>query len=365
MSKPLVAFDEAGNTGADLLNKKQPVFALASVHLDDRRTERLLRSLRTPQAKEVHFVKLKRRRAGQSRITRAIDSGLVRPESVKVFVIHKPFMVVTKIVDLLVETYCHGHGIDLYQRGANIALANLLFTTTPVFCGEERFREWMQSFVGMIRAREQVTVEAFYRKTVELSNNCKDRILSEFLSDIVLTSEIVDDVLANCSELDLDPSIPAFVLHCDHWGQQLNQEYALVHDASKPLARDKERLEYLMAKDEPDTEVGYDRRTATYPLKAAGISFDDSGNVPQLQLADLFASASAFMIRGKVDRDSHTEFHSSLEQSTLEQFFIGGVWPSTKVTPKDLGTEKIGGINMVDFVAELAKRQHDKRARGI
>jgi hypothetical protein len=65
-------------------------------------------------------------------------------------------MVVTKVVDVLVETMAYRDGIDLYKNGVNIATANLHYYGMPAFCGKERSRQFLDAFVAMIRQQDIV-----------------------------------------------------------------------------------------------------------------------------------------------------------------------------------------------------------------
>ncbi len=113
MSDIPIAFDESGNTGADLLNTDQSVFVLASVCYTEEEAHQLLDLVFTPQTREAKFKRLKKSRAGERRVISFLQSEFVTAERVKINVFHKRYMVVTKIVDILIETIAHRDGIDL------------------------------------------------------------------------------------------------------------------------------------------------------------------------------------------------------------------------------------------------------------
>ena len=71
----------------------------------------------------------------------------------KVTVIHKGYMIIAKVVDMLIEPLAHRDGLDLYKQGCNIALANLYYTVMPEVCGEIEFRIFQKRFVEMIRKK--------------------------------------------------------------------------------------------------------------------------------------------------------------------------------------------------------------------
>ena len=63
-----VYFDEAGNTGQDLLNVDQPVFGLAANNFDDDTADSLVSCLHSSQSQEAKFKNLKKTQAGQNKI---------------------------------------------------------------------------------------------------------------------------------------------------------------------------------------------------------------------------------------------------------------------------------------------------------
>lgn len=122
-----VAFDESGNTGADLLNQDQPVFSLASTSISSDLAHHLLGITRTAQTREVKFVRLKKTATGRRRIVELLSAPELNGDNVRTTFFHKRFMVFTKIVYILIETVAHEDDIDLYKDGANIAMSHLHF----------------------------------------------------------------------------------------------------------------------------------------------------------------------------------------------------------------------------------------------
>lgn len=103
----VLAFDESGNTGSDLLSASQPVFTVASVSLTDDDAKALLANLTPKGAKEAKFSRLRKSATGRESIITLLASPLIHRKTAKLHVIHKPYMVMTKIVDLLVEPLAH------------------------------------------------------------------------------------------------------------------------------------------------------------------------------------------------------------------------------------------------------------------
>jgi len=356
----MVAFDESGHTGQDLLNQDQPIFSLASVSLRIEEANEFLALLGPVGLPEAKFKKLKKSKVGRNAVIRLLNSGLLTNEQVKVMVYHKSFMVTTKMVDMLVETLAHRTGTDLYVRGANLGLANMWHTALPVFIGDKMFRTLQARFVEMVRMPTRDTVEGFYHCVEFLYNSGEGQIWQDEFALLLATRVVLHEAVEVGDGTALDPSIPAFVDLVHLWGEQLGM-FDAVQDRSKPLAQAAEVLTMLMARDEPEIEVGYDRRKRTFPLKATGIAFADSQVFPQIQIADVVAGAVASWLTG-VARRNLDAFHKEVGDTILSKLKINPVWPSDAVTPEALGTEEVGGVNPVDYVAELVARQRAKRA---
>jgi hypothetical protein len=284
---------------------------------------------------ELHFKNLKRRESGRYKILSFLRSALISSETVKLNVFHKSFMVTTKIVDMLVEPLLAQGGVDLCKRGANLAMANVLHTVTPVFCGQELFQTFQDCFVQMIRQRDCGTVETFYNSIVNLrAANTHDRFQS-LLDTLIATRNILEPVLLHVTDTELDPAIPSFVFHCSAWSDRFGGPFDIMHDESKPIARARELLVSLMAPEESSATVGYDRRTMVFPLKSTGIHFYDSKRVEQIQIADLLASAFAYLTSGYAGVAVERAFWEELRNSVLPSLVIGAVWPGTQVTPEE------------------------------
>lgn len=350
---PEIAFDESGNTGADLLNMEQPVFALASTSISRERADHLLAIVRTRQTREVKFSQLKRTETGRSRIINFLSSTELCSEYVRTTFFHKRFMVVTKIVDLLIETMAYEEGIDLYVDGANIATANLHFYCMPTFCGEGRTKAFLRCFVEMMREGTPKAIQRFYQSAWTLHQNSIDRDYAESLAPILISERLINFILSSNDKNSIDPAIPAFVQHCSFWGEEFGGPFELVHDESKPIFQNKEMLEDLMSRGEQEQVIGYDRRKMIFPLRARGVTFGKSEDDPRLQIADLIASASAHWMSGLIRPPEKKDFWEALRGTNIARFGQDAIWPTPEVTPQELDTVHDGGINATDHMAEF------------
>ena len=350
--KLIVAFDEAGNSGGNLLDADQPVFVLASVSLDDART----RSILPLRDTEFKFATLKRSVGGRQAIVDILNAPALSPSSYLVSGFHKRFMALTKIVDLLVEPLAHRDGVDLYERGANLALSNMSYHCLPVFLGRNVFDLLIERFVSLVRSPNQRTIQNFYQL---LDTAYRKHGRESFASDIAVllsTRPIAVAHLDTWSSSDLDPAIPAFVEHGSVWTGRLDASFTIVHDVSKPIADEQIVLEAMMSETDQRQLIGYDRRKMHFPIAAKEIELRDSTSCLQIQLADIIASSVAYCLKCSIRQQRDDLFETLMQTKVLAGDFRP-VWPEVKVSPEDLGTVEVGGIDANDYIGDyVAKR---------
>lgn len=356
-----IAFDESGNTGQNLLDRTQPVFVLASVNLTTDEVCGIKDLGELGPADELKYSRLNRNGRGQRKLLTMLRSSELTTEKTAAAVYHRRYMVITKIVDMLVEELAMRDGVDLYERGANIALCNLWFYTLAELCGRDNFDKLLTSFVRAVRTGTPTEVNGFYQVVERMYRVCRDDDARSSLGMLLGTSAVAEDVFSHVDVTTLDPAVPTFVDLASHWTERCNEPFEVLHDASKPLAHAEELLSYFMATDEPEVIVGYDRRKRRFPLKATGIVFVDSKDEASVQIADLVSSATATFLAGVADPHRRNAFWHELRDLGLEKYVVCPIWPSPDVTPEALGTEEVGGINAADYAAEVIARQRARR----
>ena len=358
----LLAFDESGNTGTDLLNVEQPIFVLASCDFSVEEAESLLSQIKSAQVlNELKFTKIKKTTRGKRRILDFLSDVRITKDRAKVFYFHKRYLAVTKIVDLLVENLAYRDGIDLYKDGLNIAISNMHYYCIPAFFGESLFDQFLDAFIKMFQEPKDTTISYFYKTVYELFAQCSNQEYKQLLAPIIASSEIIDDVLQSNDKTALDPAITAFFTLSSVWGEQYGEAFKILHDQSKPLASQKETLERLMDVNGPYQKVGYDRRTFEFPLRSDRIELGDSKTDPRLQVADLISGSCFHWARGKADIKYQDEFWLQLDRLDMTKLAIGVIWPSPEVTPEGMGTHIGGGNNAVDAVSRyMAEKNKSK-----
>src|ERR1035437_6104383 len=153
-----VFFDESGNTGQNLIDEADPIFVLASCSLQADQEQEALSHLQQFKGPELKFSRLRKTPAGQRAVLAFLGSASVTSKTAAAVVFHKPFMVVTKYCDLVLEPSFRKAGVDFNGRGRNIATANLLTTTMPVLLNRTTWSNFLSLFVRVVRERTPVYV---------------------------------------------------------------------------------------------------------------------------------------------------------------------------------------------------------------
>lgn len=360
MSVPEIAFDEAENTGQNLLDASQPVFVSAGVRLsvDDIGTIREL--LKWGEDEELHFVKLRKSRSGLDRIVELVHSPFVSSVHAKWMMIHKAFMITTKIVDILIEERAYRDGVDLYKDGAHLAMSNMFQLVLPGLFGQGRFRQLQAHFVDMVRTGKVRPIRKFYELVREMMDEAPEETMAQSLAPLLASAGLIGEILEMRSITDLDPAVPAFVSVAAAWDAEVGEPWGVVHDASKPIAFDQDLIECYMTDEVEPERFRESGGTFPIPLGATGIRFDDSAAVPALQIADVVASATAHYWRGVANPSLKDEAWVEIEDTPVLDSGVGGVWPLPLFTPKDLDMEGFNG-RVTELAAELVGRGMRKK----
>lgn len=287
--------DESGHSGQNLFDADQPVFVLATVHLDEQAARRLASALANG-ADEAHYTKMRGRRVGQRLILEALGDPAL-DGSARTSALHKPYMAIAKFVDLLIEPVMAAHGADLYKDGWHRKILHVLSSLGRDACP----RHWdatMRAFVHFIRRPSAPTADAFASQLAAAVNEAGEHPVGSFLALAPLDVQLLLDLYASTPGVPadaLDPHVAAVTEHVLHWGQTLGP-IELVYDRSKVMERWASRL---LALADPEVAARHDVtpsvRMPTLPLAAlVPITSHDS---PAVQVADMLAGATADVLR--------------------------------------------------------------------
>ena len=356
-----VYFDESGNTGPDLLNNDQPVFVLSSVCLAPELCASLLDPVTQATAGEVHFTKLKRQTAMRKRLIDLLSSDSVNDRTTKVYFVHKRFMVTCKYLDLLLEPMLHNDGIDYYDGGMNLSHANLHYMIMPVFCGADATEAFFKDFVAMFRQRTPEAVDRFYATLRATAAASRDKDFASELEILGLSLSHIHTALTQTPDNALNPAIPAFVALASEWNKQFGQSFAIVHDDSKPLSKERAGLEAFLTPWQAPKEIGYGYQRAPFPFNVTSLVFASSHDHKQIQLADIVAGSYGHWLRGQANPEYQDAFWEELNHSIrANNRVIGSITPSTFVGVYEDRKKRPGDVDTLDYLTQLLVR-HKKQ----
>lgn len=263
-SKKIIAFDESGNTGSRLLDKDQPIFILNSVNLTLEEANELSDFIKTP-ASELKFNRLKKYSKYHGQLKELLNSPLISKDTVSMTVFHKEYSVFVHTVDRLIEPVLYREGIDIYQDGLNIALTNLLFYCTPTFCGEDLFTSYKHQFIDLFHKRDTSSIEKFGDVVEQMMNKCTDDFFRAVLAMIMLSGELIDEILEEWDNYNFDSTLTSFIYLVDYWGRKSDHKFDVYVDNSKPLKHFEHYIEAVRKINIGEQEIGADRRTLKLP----------------------------------------------------------------------------------------------------
>ncbi|CAM3213254.1 DUF3800 domain-containing protein [Corallococcus sp. ZKHCc1 1396] len=341
--------DESGFTGEDLFNKDQQVFVLATHSLSEEECRDFkAKFFGKVQATELKHSELRRNENQREMVLSALrELAGTCVGRIKCAVVHKKYAIVGKIVDYTVEPCMRLDGEDLYLRGGNIALANMMHSVLPVFIGADFFEKMLKLFQVMMRTREPVNYRAFFRFLA-------DADLTEDARGIVSMIEIAQYKLGfgyynSLGKNSLDVSLTSALGLMARWRHENPIPNALdvIHDSSSKMSKQKHIWDALVDPGVPPAMVGYDRRVMTFPLALRSTRFEPSPSYAGLQIADVVAGAVEYALSCMIGVKDNEYGRELLEVLGGVNFFVADqVWPRREVSPEEMGTdgEKHGDI---------------------
>jgi hypothetical protein len=352
---PKIYFDEAGNTGPNLVDPDQPMYSLLSVCMPDEQAMQLL-ELISSNAAELHFKKLKKYRSSQLQILELLNQPSITSDTVKYSISHKEYCIVAHIVDRLIEPVLYDMNHDGYSSGLNKYFANFLYLLGKYEWGQQRLDRLTSAFHSMARNKSPLLVEQFYQ--IVLDEVTRASSSEKAVLQLLMNSRsVAQDILNRMLRFDTDLSLPSFTTLVDQWGRQLNGRFEVIHDNSKQIEFWKEHIAFLSSRDIKPTEVGYAEMTMRYPYMIQSLELADSRTAPQLQLADILVSAVNYSITTASIRQENDQFAQEILESKLLQLPLHMIWPSTDYQEPTM--EGRPGKNMLDYLVRLAEKHPD------
>lgn len=350
----MLYFDEAGYTGADLTNKEQQFFTLASTNLLEDEIRDIKEGIGYEKwGKELHFKSMYTNPHGRGMLKKIFSYPLLNKDHVKLSYALKRYCIYAQIVDVLIETFYYEHGTNIYIGAKNLLLSNGLYNFAIRHPNQDLIQEFEQNFVTMVRTPSVESVADFYRTTDKLRFSAEtDYRFKELLSEIPQTIITIRDAL-NVSSFYMDLTIPLFSESIQKWYEEKGQTCDVMFDSSEPFFANLELLESLKAMEGEQTKVGYGDNKHVYPLPIGNLSIAKSHEEFGIQLADLYASALYFILTPRTDK--YQKFQKELCEYPIFQKVEINIAPSSiKFIQKRM--DDVEGIDPLDYICQHVKR---------
>lgn len=349
----MIYFDEAGNSGGNLLDKDQPVFTLVSHNYTEAEAKIILAPiLKLSNAKELHFSQLKKYNKFRNAILESLNHELIAKDRLYNYMAHKKFMISVQMVDQLVEPVLYENGEDIYQYGLNISTANILHIMGTVAWKKELYDHMCIRFVKWMRSAEFEDIVKFYESVRALYHSLKHKKDKKLVELLMASIEHILMINSHLDKYTLDATLSCFNAHCHFWAGIYNKPFDITFDNSKQIEYWRDMIDFL-THSLPEAEVGYGSRKHKYPLLINSLVTKESKESLPLQLADLLASSMNYAATCNVKK-TEDEFAQKILTSKLLDLPGNSMWPDTAMTPEELNMTDPVGINALDFIAEAA-----------
>jgi hypothetical protein len=346
-----IFLDEAGYTGSDLASRDQPVYVLASTVLTDTEAAEVFeRCFSGDRGREIKHSRIARTKKGRARVVdfvRRIDR-----QRVGFFAAHKEFVILSFLVDFWVEPIAHRDGINLYDKGGNIAMCNVMYITLGATMGADGRRELLRRSQVMHRDRTAFSYDSFWSMLYDAVR--QHPVLEQIAVFLISAEQRLGWVHLQSLPRQLLDVGDLFLLDTvNTWRQQFeNREFHLIHDTSKAIDRRRATWDAILDPNNPSRLVGQDRRTFRFPLPVRKLSIEESHERPSLQLADIVAGAACELMMARAQGRSN-EYGRALEDAGLLQACRGGVWPTSAVSPEALETDGPVHADAATFIGQV------------
>ena len=313
--------DESGFTGNDLLHPDQPFFVYATVALDPSRAQHLvqdvLRKFRV-DGNELKGKKLLRYNRGRQGISYVIDQCA---GDARVIVFHKKYSLACKFFEYVFEPVLAKRNSIFYAAGFHTFIANAVYL--ELLTRQRSAEETIVAFQDLMRTCDGTRVPALTAHagrprpaskpldmmlTFALCNQEKIHKEIRFLGGSDAVGKWVLD-MTTCG---------LYTLLC-HWGNR-GEPMIVYCDNSGPLQVHGDVFDVMIDReDSVFMDLWGKPRRMTFNL-AQPIQLVDSRSSPGIQIADVFASAAAYVLKKRNDQATPAwvpKLHACLDHSCV------------------------------------------------
>ena len=295
--------DEAGFTGANLLDLDQSELVFAAVAISEAEAARIwseIMARSNTQAPELKGANLTSRPRGRTAITWLLENTA---EYVKLAASNKRYALAGKIFEYIFEPVLAEKNRLFYERDFHKFVAMALYL--PVTAGDAFAAHVFESFQQLVRDPGSSQVANLYPPN-HLKIDERDP-LHHILTFALCNQNRIEAELKAIAKSQTYPGwaleLSATSVHCllAGWGEE-HDSLRVYCDDSKPLAASRELFDQMVGREDKFyAGFGYHGdRSLIYNLSEP-IAFVDSKQFPGIQIADIWASSLAYAFRHRDD----------------------------------------------------------------
>jgi hypothetical protein len=321
-------FDESGYTGTDLLNTDQPLFCVVSSDIEEGVAKEILKkSFPNYKGEEFKFNNIWRKPTNRERLTIFVKEISNNKERLFAHINDKKFVILTKIVDFLIEPVSTNAGYDFYADGFNRKLTNMFHFGLILFAPKNLYEDLVKLYSKFSR---YPTEESLNHLQVRL-REMKDSSPEELLPYLGMASLGADNFLQNSNIVTFKNSneiqLTVVLASVAYWRTKSDLDFSIIHDQSSNFFKQLEMWEKITNPNVPK-QIIIDGQgdPVQYPLRVVSTEEGDSKKYWAIQLCDMVAGLILRMFTPKNTPDEQ-EFMQKLFSEGIDQIPSNGIRP--------------------------------------
>ena len=296
-----IYLDEAGFTGANLLDPKQPVFVYASVGIDDSKARAIHADMFTRfklQGGELKGANLVHRPRGQEAVSWLLENT---SQYAKAIVVNKEYALAGKFFEYIIEPVISQQNSLFYRMGFHKFISMVLYY--EVKSGADYARNILENFQRMLQeARSDLLKTVLSAEGYGME---QENPLTHILTVALCHQERIKDEIATLKKtsmasgwaLELSTTSVHYLLAS--WGEQF-KSLCVYCDDSKPIANNLDLFNNLIGRSDKAYTWLHNTPSLVYNLSDT-VRLVDSKEFPGVQIADVWASALAYAYKHPQD----------------------------------------------------------------
>lgn len=354
-----VYFDESGQTGTNLFDPDQPFFALASTDLSEREAADIIaRSFPGQQGPELKSANVFRRPTGRRNFLNFAKEVGTRPNSFCAAKISKRYVVVSKIVDQLVEPMLRDAGYDFYKDGYAIRFANSVGYMFEHLLQRADADRILSSYNEFARTPTAPLLRAFRSELGSVLANPPNGT-GTFLS---LIAQGAAEAAANRDLTAFEDSNEIHVtsaIECmKFWQEKTGGPFEVIHDESTHFFKRSDMWERMTNPDLEPQIFTIGDKTLRFPIPVVSTVSAKSHENASLQVCDLIAGFTSRVSAPGASEEMVRFRREAIEQG-LGEVLIYPVEFGIDFAPG--GPPRADGPDIVDQIASAINRPRPRK----